>query len=92
MAVVSCWQWANAQFRHTVIFQDRSIQRKIQVAWTAVEDFLWNRGGMKREEDRKKFLYNLDSLFNIASCSHEILSGDPAQSQVVRDVRRGHTC
>ena len=71
--VVSCWQRANAQFRPPVIFQDKSIDRKIQVAWTALENFAWNRGGMKREEDRNNFLENLDSLFNITSCSHEIL-------------------
>ena len=52
-------------------------------------NFAWNRGGMKGEEDRKYFLNNLDSLFNIASCSQE---ASPAQSQGVRDVRRGHTC
>ena len=73
MEVVSCWQRANAQFRPPVIFKDRSIERNIQVAWTALEKFSWNRGGMKREEDRKNFLDNLDSFFNIASCSHEIL-------------------
>ena len=66
--VVSCWERANAQFRPPVIFKDGSIERKIQVAWTALEYFAWSRRGMKGEEDRK----NIPKQSGL-SCSHEIL-------------------
>ena len=66
MEVVSCWKRANAQFTPPIIITDKSIERKIQVAWKALEDFAWNRGGMYKETDRKVFCDKLDILFNIA--------------------------
>ena len=47
MALVSCWQRANPQFCPPIIITDKSIKRKIQVAWTGLENFAWKRGGMK---------------------------------------------
>ena len=74
MEVVSCWKRANAQFTPPIIITDKSIERKIQVAWKALEDFAWNRGGMYKETDRKVFCDKLDIPFYIASCNHDILS------------------
>ena len=72
-ALVNCWERANPQFRPPIIITNKSIERKIQVAWTALENFAWKRGGMKKEEDRVTFKEKLDMLFNIASCSHTIV-------------------
>ena len=44
----------------------------VKVAWTAVGDIAWNRGGMKKEENKKMFLEKLDFLLEITSCTHEI--------------------
>ena len=71
--VVGIWQRANRQFCPPVIITSKSIERKIQVAWAALENFAWKRGGMKKEEDRNKFQEKMDFLFNIASCSHSIV-------------------
>ena len=71
--LVSCWQRANAEFRPPVIMTNKSIERKIQVAWSALENYAWNRGGMKKEGDRKEFVDKLDFLFSISSCRHNIL-------------------
>ena len=70
--LVSCWQRANAEFRPPVIMTNKSIERKIQVAWSALENYAWNRGGMKKEGDRKEFVDKLDFLFSISSCRHNI--------------------
>ena len=71
--LVCCWQRANAEFRPPVIMTNKSIERKIQVAWSALENYAWNRGGMKKEGDRKEFEDKLDFLFCISSCRHNIL-------------------
>jgi hypothetical protein len=70
MKVVICWQRANSRLS---LITDKSVEKKILVTLTALENFAWNRGGMKKEEDRKSFLDRLDHLFNIASCGHNIL-------------------
>ena len=70
MELVCCWQRANSQLS---LITDKFVERKIMVAWTALENFAWNRGGMKKEDDRKSFIDKLDYLFNIASCGHNIL-------------------
>ena len=38
-----------------------------------MENFAWKRGGMKKEEDRKIFEQKLELLFNITSCTHDIV-------------------
>ena len=69
-AVVNCWQQANAQFHPPVIITNKSMERKIKVAWTSLENVAWKRVG---QEDSKTFQDKLDFLFNIAFCSHNIL-------------------
>ena len=34
------------------LIKEKSVERKIMVAWTALKNFSWNRGGIKKEEDR----------------------------------------
>ena len=87
--VVSCWQRANAQFSPPVTIADSSIERKIEVAWTTLEKLAWDKGGMFKEKDRRHFLDKLDFLFNIASCSHEIL---PCSESGCEGCQEGHTC
>ena len=57
-----------------MIITDKYIERKIQVAWKALEYFTWNRGGINKETYRKVFHDKLDIFFNIASCNNDILS------------------
>ena len=72
--VVMLWSKANAQFKAPVIIANSSIDRKLEVAWTALGNVAWKRGGMIKEKDRAKFMDKLDFLFDIASCSHNILA------------------
>ena len=64
---------ANALFSPPIIIAHSSIERKIQVAWTALTDIARERGSMKKKEDRTKFLEKLDFLFPITSCTHKVI-------------------
>ena len=44
-----------------------------KVAWTALTDMSRERGGMKKQADRDKFVGKLDYLFSITSCTHKII-------------------
>ena len=44
----------------------------VKVAWNAVGDIARERGGMKKEENKKMFLDKLDFLLEITSCNHKI--------------------
>ena len=68
--VIKLWKKANNLFQPPVIFADSSIERKIAVSWRAAADIA---RGKKNETARKIFSEKLDFLFDIASCSCNIV-------------------
>ena len=68
--VIKLWRKANDLFQPPVIFAERSIERKISVAWKAAVEIA---NGKKKESQKNTFQEKLDYLLDIASCSCNII-------------------
>ena len=90
--VVARWQRANVLFKAPMIHADSSIERKIEAAYTALGNLVRNRGNMKKQTDKDKFLMKLDFLFDIASCTCAILSCSEADCEGCHEAAHQVKC
>jgi hypothetical protein len=75
--IIAQWHKANAKFSPPVIVSPRSVARKVENLLRKVKDLTRDRCS---QEKSKKILEDLDTLFDITTCSHTIILCDNEDS------------
>ena len=67
MPLLKCqWEKANSQLKHPVLFQDKTIIKKLEKYWGTVSDIANGRQNNKKKKD--DFMLEMEKLFDLTRC------------------------